>query len=282
VTTSASPRILLLGASGFLGREVARRLRTGHELRVTHCKHPASAESLRFDIFRDDPALLQVRAGDLVICCARLFDAGADAGVEADAREQSFLRLLQSLARNRLLLLSTDAVFSGRAGRYAENAEREPLSAYGRRMCRFEDLVRAEVPDHCIVRASYLYGYSAGQLDKRLADSLRKIERGERLEFFADMYKSPLEVGQAADVVCALALSDFVGTVHAGGPRMSVYQFQSEALAALGVGSERAHSAAMPGDPLLARDTSLDSALMIRLTRVVPRGVSAALANTGA
>ncbi|HMB42622.1 MAG TPA: sugar nucleotide-binding protein [Luteimonas sp.] len=278
--TKTSRRILLLGGSGFLGREIARRLRDQHQLRATHCTSAADSASIRFDIFKDPPELLGVREGDLVICSARLFDANLDAGAEAAQRVRAFQRLLRSLARNRLLLLSTDAVFSGRAGQYTEKAEREPLTAYGRRMSLYEDLLRAELPDHCIVRASYLYGYSAGQLDKRLADSQQKLERGERLEFYDDMYKSPLEVAQAAEAVSALALSDFVGTVHAGGPRMSVYQFQREALAALGMATTNVHPVAMPHEPTLTRDTSLNSALMIRMTRVVPRSVAAALAGS--
>lgn len=275
--TPASRRVLLLGGSGFLGREIARRLCAEHDLRSTHHNHADKAAPIRFDIYKDPPESLAVRDRDLIICSARLFDAQADAGAEAPARERSFLRLLRYLSRCRMLLLSTDAVFAGDRGLYAEDDPAEPVTAYGRRMRGFEQWLRAEVPEHCVLRASYLYGYSCGRLDKRLADSRDKLGRGERLEFYDDMYKSPLEVGQMADVVCALALSDFVGTVHAGGPRMSVYQFQREALAALGLETARLTPITMPRATTLARDTSLDTRLMTRLTRIVPHNIAAAL-----
>src|SRR4249920_961042 len=130
--TNARRRILLLGGSGFLGREISRRLRDEHDLRSTHCTNAADSPSIRFDIYNDPPEVLGLRNGDLIICSARLFDARADAGAEALARQQAFLRLLRSFSRNRVVMLSTDAVFSGRTGYYTETAEREPVTAYGR------------------------------------------------------------------------------------------------------------------------------------------------------
>jgi dTDP-4-dehydrorhamnose reductase len=143
----------------------------------------------------------------------------------------------------------------------------------------FEDHVAANVSNHCIVRASYIFGYSGESLDKRLNDSMLKLSHGDRLEFFDDMYKSPIAVGQVAEAVSSLALAEHVGAVHVAGPRMSVYEFQREALAALGADTGHVHAARMPPDSPSPRDTSLRTDLMTRLTGVAPQSISRALAR---
>lgn len=270
--------ILLLGASGFLGRELARRLRDGHRLTGTYHNHPDANGSIPFDIFQDSSGQIAGDDHDLVICCARLFDPQVDAGADKPKREQALLHNLRRWSQRRVVLISTDAVFSGRDGNYAESAAREPGTAYGQRMRWVEDRFAEEVRAHCIVRCSYLYGYSAGRLDKRLADSLQRLDSGASIEFFDDMYKSPMAVGQTADAVCKLALSDVSGAVHVAGPRMSVYEFQRQALAVLGADATRVRATAMPAGSTLPRDTSLDSGLMRRLTGVIPDDVTHSLA----
>ena len=277
--TSGRRRILLLGSGGYVGREIGRRLATGHDVTPTHRSEAHFPGSRAFDIFRDDPARLADGRFDVVVCAARVFDETADRGPDAPSRKEAFLRLLARFAGTRFLFMSSDAVFSGDDGLYGETAGRAPRTPYGQRMRLFEDQVSANVPDHCIVRASYIFGYAGDSLDKRLSDSMLRLSRGDRLEFFDDMYRSPVEVGQVAEAVCTLALAEHVGAVHVAGPRMSVYEFQHEALAALGADTGNVHPTAMPADSPLPRDTSLRTDLMARLTGVAPQSIARSLAR---
>ncbi|HEX8417388.1 MAG TPA: sugar nucleotide-binding protein, partial [Methylobacterium sp.] len=58
-----------------------------------------------------------------------------------------------------LVHVSTDYVFDGAAtSPYAEDAPSAPRSAYGRTKAAGEWAVRAEAPDHLVVRTAWLYG----------------------------------------------------------------------------------------------------------------------------
>ena len=100
-------------------------------------------------------------------------------------------------------------------------------------------MTRRYCPDHVIVRFSYLYGYSAGKLDPRLSAARETLSRGDELLRFSDMYKSPLEVNEAAAYLLTVHGLDFTGTIHIAGPRISVFDFYKDALTKMGVQTDR-------------------------------------------
>ena len=166
-------------------------------------------------------------------------------------------------------------MFSGRRGDY--NDPPSPTTLYGKNLVAVEKIVREHCPDACIVRPSYLYGFSGGKLDGRLETARRRLLSGEPVRYADDMYKSPMEISHAADAVTKLAHSSYVGTVHISGVRSSVYEFYRDALNALGVPTAALHSDRLPVGTKISRDTSLDAALMTRLTGVSVLGVREAL-----
>ena len=86
-----------------------------------------------------------------------------------------------------------------------------------------------------------------------------------------------MEAGLAAEAVLGLSRSRSVGTVHISGVRSSVYEFYRDALNALGMPTAALHSDRLPVGTKISRDTSLDAALMTRLTGVPVLGVREAL-----
>jgi dTDP-4-dehydrorhamnose reductase len=99
----------------------------------------------------------------------------------------------------------------------------------------FETQVRTHVVNHLIIRPSYLYGYSLNVLDSRLENAKARLEAGETLHYFDDMYKSPLEVNKAAQLMAKLIELHHRGIVHVAGKRISIYEFYLESLQSLGV-----------------------------------------------
>jgi dTDP-4-dehydrorhamnose reductase len=270
---------LVVGASGYLGRSVVDALRAaGHDTRGTYHSNAVDGATRRYDLFADDPATLPLDGVETVVFAAHVertdhefetFAAAADRFVEA-----------VRAAGARLVYVSSAGVFDGDGSRYDESVDPTPKSRYGRRLRRFERAV-GDHPDACAFRADYLFGRSRGALDDRLARTRRLLRAGERVPYYADMWKSPCHVRAAARALATLAGSDVRGVVHAPTPRTSAWAFHRAGMAALGEDARRVVPEPMPADPTLHRDTSLSSTRFESVCGFRPRSVARALAAWG-
>ncbi len=265
-------RTLVIGSSGFLGRVVTERLRRVTSVLPTHCQNPVFPRSRTFDILKDDvsPLLEQTDAENTGVESV-VFCAGFEQDSDADALEPAMAHLLRACGDRRFVYLSSDAVFTGDRGRYREDETPVPVTAYGRNLLVCETLVRDHCPNHLILRPSYIYGFSRGDLDPRLSRTLSAVRKGNEVRLFADMFKSPLGVLQVAEAVAALSMDAFTGTLHIAGPRLSVLEFHRAALAALGYPDAPLVGVPMPEGSGFQRDTTLDTGAWQRLsgTRVL-------------
>ncbi len=242
----------------------------------TYHRHKRFPDSAQFDLLAlksidDAPAFNNARA---VVVATKIEDA-------ADALEvlSAMRRLFERCMDKRVIYISTDAVFDGKRGMYSERDAPNPITAYGKTKAQCEQLLQEMVPNHCIVRTSYIYGYSLGHLDSRLTVVRKHVRQAKALYHFSDMYKSPVEVNQLAEIIHRLLDLDFRGHLHACGQRMSVHDFYAQSMAALGEKTERLLPCRIPEKPPenCLRDTSLDSALLTKLLGVSAIQLSHAL-----
>lgn len=275
---STPVNVLVVGSNGFLGRAVTDRLRKRSSATVygTHRLSAAFSDSIPFDFWRDDigPLLEQTEADVVVFVAA----------VETDAPTTRLVRRAQrfftACAAQRVIYLSSDAVFDGTKGNYSESDPPSPTTLYGRNLNALEHLVRDTHQNACIIRPSYLYGFSHGELGPRLSGVRRDLFSGETVYYAEDMFKSPMEVNLAAEAVAKLALSDYAGTVHISGARTSVYNFYKDAMTVLDVPVTALYKNRLPADTTVPKDTSLGATLMTQLTNVPVLGVREALARS--
>jgi len=117
----------------------------------------------------------------------------------------------------RLVHVSTDLVFGGRAHPYTEADELAPFGDYGRWKAEAEHAVADLAPEAAIVRTSLMYGTS------RLATIQQEVEdvlRGRsRIRFFTDELRCPAHAFDVAAAVSQLAERPEVhGVIHVAGP----------------------------------------------------------------
>ena len=255
--------------TGMLGRSLRNLLRFKCDrLVLTHLEHPTYRDSQVFDFFRDDIGQVKGFAEtDIVILPAKIEFEEDSIKLTAAMR-----RFLERCAGKRVVYVSSDGIFDGQRGMYAETDEPHPVTCYGRNLAACERLVQELVPDHCIARPSYLYGYSAGVLDSRTWKVQEGLLNGAKVKRFTDMFKSPLSYRQAAEVIASLALGSYRGMVHVAGPRLSVYAFTKAAMEALHIPTKRLAGESMPkGRPEeFLPDTSLNFDRMVELTGIAP------------
>lgn len=128
----------------------------------------------------------------------------------------------------RLVFFSTDYVFDGAAGPYAEDDEPNPLSEYGRQKLAGERWA-LETPGALVVRTAVVYGWE--RQGKNFV--VRLIEADRRRAHWrvpVDQVGSPTYAPNLAAAVVELARAGAAGIYHVAGPQpASRYEFAVEA-----------------------------------------------------
>ncbi|WP_028050359.1 dTDP-4-dehydrorhamnose reductase [Cellulomonas sp. URHD0024] len=205
-------RWLVTGARGMLGRDVVALL--------TALGDDVTALG-RDDLdVRDHSATREIARGhDVVLNCAAWTAVDDAEAHEPDAFAVNAvgagnLARAARLAGARIVQISTDYVFSGeRVGEdgYPEDAPVAPRSAYGRTKAAGEWAVRAEAPDHLVVRTAWLYG--SGPCFPRTALSVVRAKGA--IDVVDDQIGQPTSTVDLADLVVRLVRADApAGTYH--------------------------------------------------------------------
>ncbi|MDD5555802.1 MAG: SDR family oxidoreductase [bacterium] len=239
-------KILITGASGFFGWNLARRLRGGREVVGTFHRSPLRIEGVRMvhlDLAAPGEAERVVReaAPDCVLHAAAWID------VDRCERERETARLVNeegtgrvaaaaAAAGARLVYFSTDMVFDGGRGMYAEEDEARPINRYGETKLAGERRAAGACPGAVILRLALMYGSGNPVHGSFLGWMLDRLERGEPVSLFTDQHRTPLFAGDACDAVGRiLDRPDLRGVLHLAGPeRVNRYEFGLRAAAVFG------------------------------------------------
>lgn len=178
----------------------------------------------------------------------------------------------------RLVHVSTDLVFGGtppRAEGYREADRPAPRSVYGATKAAGEERVLSIYPDALVVRLPLLFGRSGGLGAGASDQLLAALVAGERPGLFADEWRTPLDVGDAARALLELARDHrgVAGRLHVAGPeRLDRHALGLTVLTAKGWSATDARAAlerTTRGAKGLAEqrpaDVSLDAAVARRL-----------------
>jgi dTDP-4-dehydrorhamnose reductase len=118
----------------------------------------------------------------------------------------------------RLVAISTDYVFDGEAGPYAEDALPNPRGAYARSKRCGEEAALVLAPDAAVARVAVVYSGRAGAKSTFATQVVEKLSRGEPVKAFHDQVVSPTLAESAAAMTLELLLeTDYRGVLHTSG-----------------------------------------------------------------
>lgn len=272
-----SPLVWITGAGGLLGNHLVQ----GASVFAPGWKVAAlTRERLELTDFAALARAFTAQRPSLVIHCAALSrSAACQANPSlAELLNVSVTRHLCELAAAiPFFFFSTDLVFDGRKGDYAETDPPNPLSVYAQTKATAEQLVLKN-PRHTIIRTSLNTGVSPTG-DKSFTEDMRRAwERGETLRLFSDEFRCPIPTVVTARAVWELARQNQPGLYHlAGSERLSrweIGQLVAQRCPELHAKMERASIKDFTGPPRPA-DTSLNCAKVQPLLSFPLPGLSA-------
>ena len=254
------PVAWITGANGLIGNyliQTAPRFAPDWHVRALTRK--------QFDLL-DFPAVsreFQKDKPQLIIHCAaitRAADAEKNPALTRRVNVEATRLLAELAAESQFVFFSTDLVFDGRKGNYAETDEANPLHVYGETKRAAEQVVLKN-RGHLVVRTSLNAGISRAG-NRSFNEQMRlALQAGPGMTLFMDEFRCPIPAVETARAVWELANRNCAGLFHvAGAEKLSRWQIGQllvrrwpELAARIKPGSARE----FPGPPR-ALDASLD------------------------
>ncbi|HJP81968.1 MAG TPA: dTDP-4-dehydrorhamnose reductase [Fimbriimonadaceae bacterium] len=223
-------RVLVIGGSGMLGRDLLDELRAaGHEV--------VSPSSHELDI-TDPESVAQISSMDRFDWCINCAAYTAVDQAESDeaaayalnALGPGYLARMCAMRGIPLLHVSTDFVFDGgKVEDYTEEDQPNPLGVYGKSKLAGEEAVLQSSPMSIVARTSWLFGPHGKSFPRTM---IQAWKAGKHLKVVADQTGKPTYTPDLAKVLVQMcAQRAFPGIYHVTGPeKLSWFEFAKDAI----------------------------------------------------
>ena len=201
-------RLLIVGASSFVGSNLAVYFRDQYHVYGTHALNSPKIDGVTSFTFFIRPGapvreLVRLLRPDVVIYCAAQIDdtkckQDPDGTLYINAGAPlEFARILDETG-GKFIYISSSKVFSGGEGNYSEDDIPSPQGAYGSSKVRGEENL-ATLSNTFVVRLGTIFGLGAhGQNSAIINRILKQLWSGERTGFISDEFRSFLWVREVA------------------------------------------------------------------------------------
>lgn len=207
-------KVVVLGSTGMLGREVVKQLGEANVLAPTRTECDISSWSSIEKYFA------RLKSVDAIINCAAYtaVDQAESDSAKAFAMNGSALHMLSRCAdhvKSSLIHVSTDYVFDGEKQKYTiTDIPQNPKSIYGKSKLLGEQYIQKNLRRYFIVRTSWLFGQHGKNFVKTI---LRNAGQNESIKVVSDQIGCPTYSVDLAKALISLIGSDMYGIHHAVG-----------------------------------------------------------------
>jgi dTDP-4-dehydrorhamnose reductase len=221
-------RMLITGGSGFIGGNLALRARSSWDVAATYRATRPNLDSVNWiemDL-TDEKSVQSAVASfrpDVIVHLAAMSDierCETEQDLCEEVNVQGTVRLAEAAFDTgaRLIFVSTDNVFDGERGSYAEDDAPNPVNFYGRSKVMAEEAVRSRSECNLVVRIPVVLGFPALSGANSFLSSIVKLAREDKkVWFITSEVRSPIDVTVLCDVFLELAEDGHEGLLHVGG-----------------------------------------------------------------
>jgi len=253
-----------------LGSNMALMARERNKVCAAYLKHPIhikGCEAVQVDLTRKADVMKNVAglAPDIIVHTAALtnVDYCEDHHEEARLANATAAENVAEAARkagSKLVHISTDSVFDGKRGMYAESDTTNPINYYAKTKLMAEKAVSRAMPDALIVRTS-IYGWNAQDKASLAEWMIGTLEKGDELRGFSDVFFTPILVNNLSEAVFNACEKNIAGIYHiTGSERCSKLDFARVVAGVFGLQKNKIKASTLQEAGLRAprpKDTSL-------------------------
>ena len=215
-------RILITGAFGQLGYALQTTLskNSDYELICTGRNILEGQEGIPIDI-RNQFGLKEVinsTSPDLVVNLAAMTNVDAcekNPKLAGEINVAGLQHICDSFS-GKIIQLSTDYVFDGKAGPYKEEDQVCPVSIYGKTKLAAEHILLDSNLNNLVVRGNVLYDYFSHTNASFLNWVVLSLKEGKEIKVVEDQYNNPTWTRSMADIIYLCISNDINGIIHWG------------------------------------------------------------------
>ena len=227
-------RVLITGANGLLGQKLVSLLSGMDEIIMIATgrgpnRNPAGSYSyLSADLTNEHAVqkLITNSQPDVIIHCGAMTQVDEcelhpDQCWQANVTATGYLVAAAETVNAYFLYVSTDFVFDGENGPYAENALPNPISHYGHSKLEAESLVSKSGLKASIVRTVLVYGVAHDPSRSNIVLWVKKnLEQNKPIKVVNDQWRTPTLAEDLAIGCWLVAKSQHQGIFHLSGEEM--------------------------------------------------------------
>ena len=283
--------ILVTGASGLLGASLVSLAQArGREVVGLYHRHPIYMEGVEMravdlaDQTETQRIFHELRPAAVVHCAAATdvdwCEEHPDEAYRVNVMIPAMIAGIAARRNARMLFISTDSVFDGARGNYAETDVPSPLNVYASTKLQGEREVLRRCPEATVARVN-LYGWNAQNKESLAEWILAQLILGHIVPAFSDVVFCPVLANDLAELILDLLDRNVPGLYHvAGSEPISKFEFARRVASTFGFDPDQVVPTRVSDAKLKAqrpRNTSLNtekvSAALGRATPDVETGL---------
>lgn len=231
-------KVLITGANGLLGQKLVIHFSKWYEVLSTDLQPESFIPIKHFQYTPLDVTnfalvdeLLTDFAPDLIINAAAYTDVdGCEENKELawQVNVEAVRNLADYCKRSKIKLVhySTDYIFDGLNGPYAEDARPNPLSYYGQTKLLSEEIIQESGVEYLLIRSNVLFGTGERVKDNFFLWMIKKFKAGQPFGVVDDQFNNPTLAENLALATLEAVERNLKGVINlAGSEYLSRYDF---------------------------------------------------------
>jgi dTDP-4-dehydrorhamnose reductase len=260
--------IIVLGASGFLGGKVYKKLKERPEFNTfgTCFCHRENGELYPLDVVDEiqvEEFFYRIKP-DIVLWSL----LNGDYRDEGKLTHTGLINVIKHMNKAcKLIYVTTDGFSEGRGNFSEEDAPSpvesdNPINLYIKAKIEGENIVR-ELNNYIIARTGPIYGEDIlGRWDKRTKELIENLTMGREIVRTSNMYKTFVNVDSFAEALIEMIDIDFRGIIHVGPEcRESYYTYNVKMAQKLGLDTSLIRENRISTEEALIRGICLDTSM---------------------